>query len=57
MKITRVITDTGKEVTDRLFDLRKREATGTHEFARVCADLGIEHRLAPLMRLPEQRHG
>ena len=33
MRITRVLTDNGKEFTDRL-----------------CADLGIEHRLAPPMR-------
>jgi hypothetical protein len=37
----------GKEFTDRLFGLRKREATGRHEFDRLCADIGIEHRLAP----------
>ncbi|SEO00617.1 Integrase core domain-containing protein, partial [Salinihabitans flavidus] len=36
--------------TDRLFGLRKRAATGNHEFDRLCADLGIEHRLAPPMR-------
>ena len=50
MKITRVLTDNGKEFTDRLFGLRRRPATGAHEFDRLCADLGIEHRLAPPMR-------
>ena len=40
----------GKEFTDRLFGLRRRAATGNHEFDRLCADLGIEHRLAPPMR-------
>ena len=50
MTITRVLTDNGKEFTDRLFGLRKRAATGTHEFDCLCADLGIEHRLAPPMR-------
>ena len=50
MKITRVLTDNGKEFTDRLFGLRKRAATGNHDFDRLCADLGIEHRLAPPMR-------
>jgi len=50
MKITRVLTDNGKEFTDRLFGLRKRAATGKQEFDRLCADLGIEHRLAPPMR-------
>ncbi len=50
MKITKVLTDNGKEFTDRLFGLRKRAATGNHDFDRLCADLGIEHRLAPPMR-------
>jgi transposase InsO family protein len=50
MKITRVLTDNGKAFTDRLFGLRKRAATGQHEFASLCADLGIKHRLTPPMR-------
>jgi transposase InsO family protein len=37
----------GKGFTDRLFGLRRRAATGTHEFDRLCAELGIEHRLTP----------
>jgi hypothetical protein len=37
----------GKEFTDRLFGLRKRAATGEHEFDKLCADLDIEHRLTP----------
>jgi hypothetical protein len=43
----RLLTDNGKEFTGRLFGLRKRSPTGQHEFDRLCADLGIEHRLAP----------
>ena len=31
----------------RLFGLRKRSATGEHEFDKLCAELGIEHRLTP----------
>ena len=50
MKITRVLTDNGKAFTDRLFGLRKRAATGQHEFDQLCTDLGIEHRLTPPMR-------
>ena len=50
MRITRVLTDNGREFTDRLFGLRKRAAAGNHEFDRLCAELGIEHRLAPPMR-------
>ena len=37
----------GKEFTDRLFGLRKRAATGEHEFDTLCAALDIEHRLTP----------
>ncbi len=37
----------GKEFTDRLFGLRKRAATGKHAFDQLCAELGIDHRLAP----------
>ncbi len=50
MQITRVLKDNGKEFTDRLFGLRRRPATGNHEFDRLCAEPGIEHRLAPPMR-------
>src|SRR6056297_1028739 len=50
MKITRVLTDNGKAFTDRLFGLRKRSPSGQHEFDLLCAELGIEHRLAPPMR-------
>jgi len=45
MKIVKLLTDNGKEFTDRLFASREREATGKHEFDRLCADFGIEHRL------------
>ena len=41
MKITHVLTDSGKTFTDRLFGLRKRAVTGQHEFDQLCADLGI----------------
>ena len=44
--IRTLLTDNGKEFIDRLFDLRKREATGRHEFDRFGSGLGIEHRLA-----------
>ena len=37
----------GKEFTDRLFGLRKRAATGLHEFDTLCAALEIDHRLTP----------
>ena len=47
LRIRTGLTDNGKEFTDRLFGLRKRAATGRHEFDQLCAGLGIEHRLAP----------
>jgi len=37
----------GKKFTDRLFGLRKRAATGKHEFDTLCSELGIDHRLTP----------
>jgi len=37
----------GKEFTDRLFGLRKRAATGKHDFDTLCAAPDIEHRLTP----------
>jgi transposase InsO family protein len=49
IRIRTILTDNGKEFTDRLFGLRKRAATGDHDFDRLCAELGIEHRLAPPM--------
>ena len=49
LKITHILTDNGKEFTDRLFGLRKRAASGEHDFDRLCTELGIEHRLAPPM--------
>jgi transposase InsO family protein len=45
VKIQYVLTDNGKEFTDRLFGARKREESGTHEFDLLCEALGIEHRL------------
>jgi len=39
--------DNGKAFTDRLFGLRKRAATGAHEFDMLCAAPDIEHRLTP----------
>ncbi len=45
IRITRILTDNGKEFTDRLFVSRARAALGSHEFDQLCADLGSEHRL------------
>jgi transposase InsO family protein len=45
IKIRRILTDNGKEFTDRLFASRDREPTGHHEFDKLCVELEIEHRL------------
>jgi transposase InsO family protein len=45
IKIRYVLTDNGKEFTDRLFGRRQRAETGSHEFDQLCEALGIEHRL------------
>jgi len=47
MRIRTILTDNGKESTDRLFGLRKRAATGGHEFDKLCFELDIVHRLTP----------
>ena len=47
IRIRAILTDNGKEFTDRLFGLRKRAATGEHEFDKLCAEFSIEHRLTP----------
>jgi transposase InsO family protein len=47
LRIRTILTDNGKEFTDRLFGLRKRAATGAHEFDTLCVALDIEHRLTP----------
>jgi hypothetical protein len=44
------LPDVLQEFTDRLFSLRRRPATGAHDFDLLCAELGIDHRLAPPMR-------
>ena len=45
IKITQLLTDNGKEFTDRLFASRARQPSGEHEFDKLCLELGIEHRL------------
>ena len=47
IRIRTILTDNGKEFSDRLFGLRKRAATGEHECDKLCANLEIGHRLTP----------
>ena len=47
IRIAKILTDNGKEFTDRLFASRARAPSGTHEFDQLCTELGIEHRLIP----------
>ncbi len=43
--INTILTDNGKEFTDRLLGSRAKDASGDHEFDLLCDILGIEHRL------------
>ena len=45
--ITIVLTDNGKEFTDRFIANGEREPTGNHGFDQACAELSIKHRLIP----------
>ena len=45
VRIRTILTDNGKEFTDRLFGSRARQPSGGHEFDQLCEALGIEHRL------------
>ena len=42
-----ILTDNGKEFTDRFTANGEREPTGNHAFDKACAGLSIEHRLIP----------
>ena len=44
-KIQTILTDNGKEFSDRLFGKHGRQPSGEHEFDLLCQALGIEHRL------------
>jgi transposase InsO family protein len=44
-QITKVLTDNGKEFTDRFCATGQRQPTGQHPFDRICAKHAIEHRL------------
>ncbi len=43
--ISKLLTDNGKEFTDRFCATGQRQPTATHAFDQVCADHHIEHRL------------
>ena len=45
--IAKILTDTGKEFTNRLFASRARAPYGALAFDWLCTELGIEHRLTP----------
>jgi transposase InsO family protein len=44
-RIAKVLTDNGKEFTDRFCATGERTPTGQHPFDRACTDHGIQHRL------------
>jgi len=45
IRITRILTDNGREFTGRLLASRARKPSGNHEFDQLCKALDIEHRL------------
>jgi len=47
IRIQTILTDNGKEFTDRFTANGEREPTGNHAFDKVCTGFGIEHRLIP----------
>jgi transposase InsO family protein len=46
IKITKILTDNGSQITDR-FSMKDKTPSGQHAFDKVCAGMDIEHRLAP----------
>jgi transposase InsO family protein len=46
-KIEKILTDNGKEFTDRFTAQGEREPSGRHPFDQACQVLGAEHRLIP----------
>ncbi len=44
-KVQKVLTDNGKEFTDRFGATGERDPTGPHRFDRACEQHGIDHRL------------
>ena len=47
-KISKVLTDNGKEFTNKVFGQKAND--NTHEFDLLCQSLGIEHRLTKVRR-------
>ena len=45
LRIVKVLTDNGKEFTDRFCRSGERTPTGKHPFDQACKRHGIEHRL------------
>lgn len=41
MKISKILADNGKQFTDRLFSSRARDASGDHEFDKLCGELDL----------------
>ncbi|MEJ5211145.1 MAG: integrase core domain-containing protein, partial [Burkholderiales bacterium] len=50
IRIRTILTDNGKEFTDRFVTTGERTPSGQHVFDELCAALGIEHRLTRVRR-------
>lgn len=46
IRTSHILTDNGKEFTDRLFGCRARQAMAGHVLELLCQALGVEHRLS-----------
>jgi len=57
LKIQKILTDNGKEFTDRLFANRERAPSGQHEFDQRCQELAHRTPPDPPLDAPNQRHG
>jgi hypothetical protein len=55
IRLSKILTDNGSQFTDS-FTSKDKKHSGRYVFDKVCANMGIEHCLAP-PRHPNERHG
>jgi hypothetical protein len=56
-KITKILSDNGKEFTDRFCRTGERKPTGKHVFDEVFLENNIEHRLTKATEAADKWHG
>ncbi len=57
IRINKLLTDNGKEFTDRLFASKEREPSGNHEFDQLCRELWHRAPIDQAQDAQNQRHG